>query len=195
MRRNTIIGAILVLMVAAIAGCAKQGYPNGGPKDEQPPKAVGAKPQNESRNFNSRQFSIAFDEYIVVKDANNNVLISPPMREKPEYVTKGKRLVVKLHDTLQPDATYLFQFKGAIVDFTEGNVLPSFEYVFSTGDRMDTMMLAGRVLNARDGKPWKETVTVMAYKEEGYNFRYIYYSEKNPQTVYLDILLTEKDYK
>ena len=41
----------------------------------------------------------------------------------------------------------------------------------------------------------KNTTQVMAYKEEGYNFRYIYYSEKNPQTVYLDILLTEKDYK
>ena len=166
MRRNTIIGAILVLLVAAIAGCAKQGYPNGGPKDEQPPKAVGTKPQNESRNFSGSQFSIAFDEYIVVKDANNNVLISPPMREKPEFTTKGKRLVVNLNDTLQPNTTYLFQFKGAIVDFTEGNVLPSFEYVFSTGDRMDTMMLAGRVLGARDGKPWKETVTVMAYREE-----------------------------
>ena len=41
----------------------------------------------------------------------------------------------------------------------------------------------------------KNTTQVMTYKEEGYNFRYIYYSEKNPQTIYLDILLTEKDYK
>ncbi len=156
----------MVLLVAAIAGCAKQGYPSGGPKDEQPPKAVGTKPANESRNFDARQFSISFDEYITVKDPDNNVLVSPPMREKPEYITKGKRLVVKLNDTLQPDATYLFQFKGAIVDYNEGNVMPSFEYVFSTGERMDTMMLAGRVLAARDGKPWKETVTVMAYKAE-----------------------------
>ena len=41
----------------------------------------------------------------------------------------------------------------------------------------------------------KNTTQVMVYKEAGYNFRYIYYSEKNPQTVYLDILLTEKDYQ
>ena len=40
----------------------------------------------------------------------------------------------------------------------------------------------------------KNTTQVMAYKEAGYSFRYIYYSEKNPKTVYLDILLTEKDY-
>ena len=41
----------------------------------------------------------------------------------------------------------------------------------------------------------KNTTQVMSYKEAGYNFRYIYYSEKNPQTIYLDILLTEKDYQ
>ncbi len=167
MSRNTIIGVVLTLLLTAVAGCAKQGYPSGGPKDETAPKAVAAKPANESRNFAGRQFSIAFDEYVTVKDADNNILISPPMRQKPEFTTKGKRLVVKINDTLQPNTTYLFQFKGAIVDFTEGNVLPSFEYVFSTGERMDTMMLAGRVLNARDGKPWKEPVTVMAYKVAG----------------------------
>ena len=158
---------MLALLVTAVAGCAKQGYPSGGPKDETPPKAVDAKPASESRNFAGRQFSIGFDEYITVKDADKNILISPPMRQKPEFTTKGKRLVVKLNDTLQPNTTYLFQFKGAIVDFTEGNVLPSFEYVFSTGDHMDSMMLAGRVLNARDGKPWKEPVTVMAYRVKG----------------------------
>lgn len=41
----------------------------------------------------------------------------------------------------------------------------------------------------------KNTTQVMMYKEAGYNFRYIYYSEKNPQTIFLDILLTEKDYQ
>ena len=30
---------------------------------------------------------------------------------------------------------------------------------------MDTMMMAGRITDARKGKPWKETVTVMAYKD------------------------------
>ena len=41
----------------------------------------------------------------------------------------------------------------------------------------------------------KNTTQLMAYKEAGYSFRYIYYSEQNPQTIYLDILLTEKDYQ
>lgn len=147
-----------------ISSCARQGYPTGGPKDVDPPVALGTKPLNESRNFSDKEFYIQFNEYVVLKNASENVLVSPPMKEKPEITTKGKGVLVKIKDTLQANTTYLFQFKEAIADFTEGNLLPSFEYVFSTGEKMDTLMLTGRVLDARSGKPWKETVTVMAYR-------------------------------
>lgn len=162
MRRLFVLAGVVALV--ALAGCAKQGYPSGGPRDVTPPSALGTKPANESRNFGERQFYIQFDEYVVLKNAEQNVIVSPPMDPKPEFTTKGKGVLVKIKDTLQTNTTYLFQFKEAIADFTEGNLLPSFEYVFSTGSAMDTMMLAGRVENARDGKPWKETVTVLAYK-------------------------------
>ena len=131
-----------------------------------PPAALGCKPANESRNFNNNEFYIQFDEYVVLKNATENVLVSPPMKEKPEFTTKGKGVLVKLKDTLQANTTYLFQFKEAIADFTEGNLLPSYEYVFSTGEAMDTLMLDGQVVDARNGKAWKESVTVMAYRVE-----------------------------
>lgn len=168
--RNTVrtCGTLLLLLglFSVVAGCAKQGYPSGGPRDKEPPKSVGCKPENAMRHFDRNQFFIEFDEYVVLKDADNNVLVSPPLKQKAEYSTKGHGILVKIKDTLKENTTYLFQFKEAIADFNEGNVLPSFEYVFSTGDGMDTMMLAGRVLNARNDNPWKETLTVMAYREE-----------------------------
>lgn len=147
------------------SSCAKQGYPTGGPKDSDPPKALECKPQNESRQFKAKQFYIEFNEYVVLKNAEQNVLVSPPLKHKAEYTVKGKGVQVRLHDTLQPNTTYLFQFKEAIADFTEGNLLPSYEYVFSTGDDMDTMMMTGSVLDARSSRPWKETLTVAAYRE------------------------------
>lgn len=165
-RGHWALGVALLVALLATTSCAKQGYPSGGPKDEQMPVTMGCKPQNESRHFNSRQFYIEFDEYVVLKDADNNVLVSPPMKQKPTFSTKGKGIAVKLNDTLLANTTYLFQFKDAIADFTEGNLLPSFEYVFSTGDAMDTMMLAGRVLQARNGKPATDVITVMAYRDE-----------------------------
>ncbi len=160
--RKLLIPCLLALLATA---CAKQGFPSGGPKDTAPPVPVGCQPANESRNFDGNRFFVEFDEYVVLKDAANNVLVSPPLKQTPEYKTKGRGFVVQMADTLQPNTTYLFQFKEAIADFTEGNVLPSYEYVFSTGDAMDTMMLAGSVLQARNGKPWTETVSVLAYRD------------------------------
>jgi uncharacterized protein (DUF2141 family) len=160
-------GASLTLLALLIlSSCAKQGYPSGGPKDTAPPKAVASKPDNETHHFDRQQFYIEFDEYVVLRDADNNVLVSPPLKQKAEYITKGKGIQVKIKDTLLENTTYLFQFKGAIADYTEGNVLQSYEYVFSTGEGMDTMMMGGRVKSARDGKPWKEPLTVAAYREE-----------------------------
>ena len=156
----------LVLLLAAfllLHACAKQGYPTGGPKDETPPVVLGTTPANGTLNFDAKEFSIAFDEYVQVKDADNNILVSPPMKQKPEYGTKGKSLVVKIKDTLRDNTTYLFQFKGGIVDFNESNPLASFEYVFSTGSAIDSMTIRGQVLDAFTGTPSKETVSVAAY--------------------------------
>lgn len=164
--RVFLFNLILLSLLVALTGCAKQGFPSGGPKDSAPPKALGSTPPNETRHFDRQQFYIEFDEYVVLKDADNNVLVSPPLKQKAEYTTKGKGVQVKIKDTLQENTTYLFQFKGAIADYTEGNVLQSYEYVFSTGETMDTMMVAGRLENARDGKPWKESLTVAAYSVE-----------------------------
>ena len=156
----------VLCLLSLVSACARQGYPTGGPKDETPPVALGSRPANESRGFDGKEFYIQFNEYVVLKNATENVLVSPPMKEKPEFTTKGKGVLVKLKDTLQANTTYLFQFKEAIADFTEGNLLPSYEYVFSTGEAMDTLMLGGQVVDARNGKAWKESVTVMAYRVE-----------------------------
>lgn len=159
------VGLMTMAVATLVVACAKQGYPSGGPKDTTPPAIVSTKPLNETRHFDQRVFTLKFDEYAVMKDADNNVIISPPLKYKPEYVVKGKGVEVRMTDTLRPNTTYLFQFKEAIADFNEGNVLPSYEYVFATGEEMDTMMLCGRVLNARNGQPWKERITVMAYRD------------------------------
>ncbi len=163
--------SLSLLLFLLLAGCARQGYPTGGPKDEEPPVALGCKPANGSKNIAPKEFYVQFDEYVVLKNAPENVLVSPPLKNKPEFTTKGKGVLVKIKDTLQENTTYLFQFKEAIADFTEGNLLPSYEYVFSTGTDMDTMSLGGQVIDARSGKAWKETVTVMAYRAESGEWR------------------------
>ena len=163
-RRLFIVLATCAALLA-VAGCAKQGYPSGGPKDETPPVVTGAEPANGTLHFDAKEFYIFFDEYVTVKDADNNILVSPPMKQKPEYTPKGRGLRVRLKDTLRENTTYLFQFKEGIVDFNEGNPLPSYEYVFSTGGSIDSMTLRGRVVDAFTRKPRTEAVTVVAWGE------------------------------
>ena len=154
----------IILLSAIAVGCAKQGFPSGGPKDTQPPVAGEAMPPSGTTNFTAQSFYIPFDEYVVVKDAENNILVSPPMKRKPEYTPKGHGLMVKIKDTLRENTTYLFQFKGAIADLNEGNALESYEYAFSTGAILDSMTLSGTVLDALTLKAREEPVTVMLYE-------------------------------
>jgi hypothetical protein len=41
----------------------------------------------------------------------------------------------------------------------------------------------------------KNTTTMMAYKNAGFNFAYTYHSKKNPKTILFDTTFSEKDYK
>lgn len=150
----------LMLVLVLLAGCAKQGMPSGGPKDVAPPVAKRTTPDNRTLGFDANQFYIEFDEYVVIKDAENNIMVSPPMAQKPEYKTKGRGIQVRIKDTLQPNTTYVFQFKEAIADFNEGNLLPSLEYVFSTGSYIDSMTVRGKALDALTAEARDEAMSV-----------------------------------
>jgi hypothetical protein len=174
-----------MLVAAAVAGCAKAGMPSGGPKDNEPPKVLRTEPENGATQWTANEFAIFFDEYVTVKDADKNILVSPPMDTKPEYVTKGHAVVVKIKDSLRANTTYLFQFKEGIVDYNEGNPLASFEYVFSTGSGIDSMTIRGQVLDALTHRPYQAegAITVAAFGlEQMARFDSV-------QNIYLDSLL------
>lgn len=150
----------LVLIVAACA-CARIGSPTGGPKDEEPPKVLASVPENFSTRFTGDRIAITFDEYFELKNIRQKLVVSPPMKSRPEFKIKGKTLEIKLIDTLQPDRTYALNFGDALVDLNEGNPLDNFQFVFSTGDTIDSLQVAGQVVQAFDGKSATEVVVML----------------------------------
>ncbi len=143
-----------MLLTAFLAQrCANAVAPTGGPKDTAPPVVVQAVPENNSTNFIGKKIEITFDEYITLENANQNVLISPPLTEKPDIKLKNKTVVVKFKETLAANTTYTINFGSAIKDLHEGNPFKDYVYSFSTGDHIDTLRIAGKVLNAEDKKP------------------------------------------
>ena len=83
------------------------------------------------------------------------MVISPPQIEQAEIVASGKKIAVELKDSLKPNTTYTVDFSDAITDNNEGNPLGNYTYTFSTGGHIDTMQVAGYVLNAQNLEPIK----------------------------------------
>jgi hypothetical protein len=152
---------ILFLMVS---GCAKVGAPAGGVKDSNPPVYLEAKPENRTVNFSGEEIEITFDEYIQLKDQNKEVLLSPPLKKKPVIRIRDNAIRVTLNNELLAQTTYTLNFGNAISDNNEGNILPDFEFVFSTGNSIDSLSVTGKAVNAEDKKPVKEGTPVMLYE-------------------------------
>jgi len=142
-------------IACVVVGCARMGSPDGGWYDDDPPVVIGSNPVDQSTNVSAKKISIYFDEYIKLEDATNKVIVSPPQLEAPEIKATGKRIVVELQDTLKENTTYTIDFSDAISDNNEGNPLGNYTYSFSTGDRIDTMEVAGYVLDASNLEPVK----------------------------------------
>mgnify|MGYP004458439749 FL=1 len=133
-------------IVLLFAACARIVTPSGGAVDKVPPKEIKSIPKQNSLNFKDKGFVVEFDEYIVLDNVNQKLLVSPPLKVKPEITAKLKKLYVKGLDSLTENTTYIFDFADAITDFNEGNRLKNFKYAFSTGSQIDSLFYEGRVL-------------------------------------------------
>ena len=136
----------LIVAVLFISNCARTGRPEGGPKDENAPLFVTAKPPYESTKFAEKEIDLEFDEYIKLKDLNKQFVVSPPMKNPPIISPQGtasKEINIEILDTLQQNTTYILNFGNAVEDNNEGNQLENFKYVFSTGDYIDSLTTVG----------------------------------------------------
>jgi hypothetical protein len=86
---------------------------------------------------------------------SEKIVISPPQIQQPEIKASGKKIQISLLDTLKPGATYTVDFADAIVDNNEGNPLGDFTFTYSTGEAIDTMEVAGTLLEAETLEPVK----------------------------------------
>jgi len=167
---NRLKDFLYILFIALfIYGCAQISRPEGGPKDEDPPKFVSASPENYSLLFEEEKIEIQFDEYVKLNNPQQQIIFSPPILPRPEISPMGvasKEVKIELAlDSLQDNTTYTINFGQSIEDNNEGNPLPFFKYVFSTGDYLDSLKLEGRI-NDMNYREAPEFVSVMLYEKD-----------------------------
>ncbi|MFN3752655.1 Ig-like domain-containing protein [Flavobacterium sp.] len=174
--RKTHFKYFSLLLIFLTIGCAKRGTITGGDKDTLAPVLKSSLPKNFSTNFNGKEIKLVFDEYVKLKNANKQLIISPPMKNQPEILpyNASKTLTIKIKDTLLPNTTYSFNFGQSIQDNNEGNPYSQFKYVFSTGSYIDSLALNVKVKDALEKKT-DNFVSVMLYEvNEQFNDSTIY---------------------
>lgn len=165
---SVIAGFVLSLAAPSCANTTTP--PSGGAKDTIPPIALEAVPVMNSVNHPTHpkksQIAITFNEYVVLKDPINNIFLSPPQKKKPQAKIKGKSVVVSFQDTLLPNTSYCLNFGESIADNNEGNIFPPLAYSFSTGDVIDSIYMAGTVVDAKTMFPL-DKITILLHTDPG----------------------------
>ena len=150
--KGEIEGVLFLLLF--FSSCANRGIgPQGGPKDTIPPRMVKEQPLNQSVNFHGKKIEITFNEYLQLDNIQQNLLVSPPQQVSPIVKAVGKKVTVEMQEDLIDSTTYTLDFGNAICDYTEKNPMRGYVFAFSTGDRIDSMEVYGRVANAEDLNP------------------------------------------
>lgn len=144
---------LLIGIAALYHSCANMAAPTGGPQDYDPPVVRRASPDFNSLNASPTRIEIEFDENIKIEKPSEKVIVTPPQKNMPVIRSAGRKAIVELKDTLSLNTTYTIDFTDAIADNNEGNPLENFVYSFSTGDRLDTLSIAGKVLTAQNLEP------------------------------------------
>ncbi|MFL5752590.1 MAG: Ig-like domain-containing protein [Bacteroidia bacterium] len=144
-----------------LTGCAQIVPLSGGDKDVQAPGALEFIPANRALQVSTKTMLIEFDEYIQLRDLQSQLIVTPQLKELPEVNVKGKSLAIHFKEALQPNTTYYMNFGNAITDLHEGNAVKGFEYVFSTGPQIDTLMLRGKLTEAFTLLPVKDAFVLL----------------------------------
>jgi 5-hydroxyisourate hydrolase-like protein (transthyretin family) len=146
--------------------CAVQADPLGGPKDEIPPLPDSLKSTPNNQVFFEKQpIELVFNEWVTLKN-ENQIIVSPPLEHGLDIKLKKKTLVLDFDDEekLLENTTYTINLGESIVDYTVGNSLDNYTYVFSTGAYLDSLSVSGKVNDDFTGEP-AENVIVSLYAD------------------------------
>ena len=192
-----LLGCLVAIALIQMGGCANIVPPSGGPRDSIPPYAVYAKPKDSSTNIAPKEILISFNEYITTNALQEQLIVSPNIKNNPLIDQRLNMLRVRLSDSLNTNTTYSFQFGNALRDVNEGNIAQNYTYVFSTGSHIDTGKLYGKVQLAETGLVDSTLIAVLHPVENDsaiYKDKPNYYTRINGQGIFEFKFLPSEDF-
>ncbi|MBH8570396.1 Ig-like domain-containing protein [Microvirga sp. STS02] len=144
----------LLALVALLESCAAVAPPLGGPRDRTPPRRISSSPDSAARNVKQQFVRLNFSEPVVTKELSKNLLITPQLPEDNPYKLREDRNSITLlfDKPLDPNTTYSFNFREAVVDITEALPAKNAYLTFSTGAALDSGKVRGTLTDVLTGK-------------------------------------------
>ena len=159
---------ISIIAILLLIRCANQTSPTGGPQDKKPPVLLESTPKNNEKNFKAKTFELSFDEPVKLKNANEEVLITPSLGKKSKIVAKKNKVLITPEKPLEDSTTYTIDFRDAVQDLNEGNPAYNLRLAFSTGPEIDSLQIFGSV-NELFKEQIPEKITVALYQQDTFN--------------------------
>jgi len=145
----------IYIMLIFMWSCANVVAPTGGEKDINPPKVVDILPKDKTLGFSETDITFVFDELIQTNNIEN-VFCSPYSKDAVTLTVNKNKLKVVFTKKLKENTTYYLNLNNVIKDINEGNVLSELDYLFSTGEKIDTLTISGYIIDAASSKPLKD---------------------------------------
>jgi uncharacterized protein (DUF2141 family) len=142
MKKNIFLACFILV------SCASIKYPEGGPKDEEPPIIRSVSPNLPQTQFQSRKIVLKFNEFIKNQDYTKEIHFSPPLPTPPKVLNYSKKIKIVLPKNLRNDCTYLMTVTN-IKDYNEGNTLKEIkEFPFTKSNQFDTCSIYGVLIKS-----------------------------------------------
>ena len=179
---------LLLVLIVLHSSCANMVGLTGGEKDTAAPVLIKAKPANMKTNFNSKYVELVFNEYLQLKNPDEQIIIGPSAGLKLKTKLNGKKIGLTIEGDLKPNTTYSINFGESIADYTESNILKDFSYVFSTGSKLDSISIRGQVKDAFKNEYVKDVIVGLYTNSLNDSNVYLnkpdYYARTNAQGYY-----------
>ncbi len=134
------------MICLVLAGCAKQGYPPGGPADTRGPLIEASYPAAEAIGvpLEVRPW-VRLDEYPQPVSVEGAIFISPEPEEGFLVRVKGKRIEIHFQQPLPQDRTIVITFGSSLKDLNGNPLEAPYTLAFSTGQQIDRAAISGQI--------------------------------------------------
>ncbi|TCD47799.1 Ig-like domain-containing protein [Chlorobium sp. N1] len=150
--------ALLILLLAlGAAGCASDRPPSGGPPDPTPTTIYFSDPDSGAVNVSPRKIRFLFSHLTTARELLYSLHFSPAV-DNYHVTVNGREGEIDIFSELKPDQTYVITLGKRLFG---GYTLP-----FSTGPRLDTCLVRGRIFN-EDMSPSASAIVLAFRQPEG----------------------------